>query len=98
MVHVNVERLNFNVSTVGQNRDFFRQISPKSGSVSRIIQQFKRICTIHIGQSFPDLNFKWQERFHDHIIRDEASFQRISNYIILNPEKWAEDKFFQLNQ
>ena len=35
----------------------------------------------------------WQERFHDHIIRDEAEYNRIKNYIINNPKKWDEDCF-----
>jgi hypothetical protein len=36
---------------------------------------------------------KWQSRFYDHIIRDDKSFQRISDYIINNPAKWQEDVF-----
>ena len=36
----------------------------------------------------------WQRNYHEHIIRDEQSYQRISEYIINNPAKWAEDKFF----
>ena len=36
----------------------------------------------------------WQPRFHDHIIRDENSFERIQNYIVNNPKNWKEDKFF----
>jgi REP element-mobilizing transposase RayT len=75
--------------------DFYRNITPKSGSVSTIIGSFKSICTKQIRKTFLDLNFKWQERFHDHIIRNELSFQRISNYIIGNPAKWEEDKFFK---
>jgi putative transposase len=37
----------------------------------------------------------WQERFHDHIIRNEAEYERIRNYIINNPKKWDEDCFFK---
>ncbi|WP_281239575.1 transposase [Flavobacterium praedii] len=36
----------------------------------------------------------WQERFHDHIIRDEMEYNRIKNYIINNPKNWSEDCFF----
>jgi len=39
--------------------------------------------------------FGWQTRFHDHIIRDEEAFDMISNYIINNPLRWEEDKFYQ---
>ncbi len=36
----------------------------------------------------------WQERFHDHIIRNEAEYNRIKNYIINNPKNWDKDCFF----
>jgi REP element-mobilizing transposase RayT len=38
--------------------------------------------------------FAWQPRFHDHIIRDDNSFERIRRYIINNPLNWKEDKFY----
>ncbi|MDP2238387.1 MAG: hypothetical protein Q8J88_18310 [Bacteroidales bacterium] len=37
----------------------------------------------------------WQRNYHEHIIRNEHSYQRISEYIINNPAKWAEDKFYE---
>ena len=37
----------------------------------------------------------WQERFHDHIIRNESEYNRIKNYIINNPKKWEEDCFYK---
>jgi len=36
---------------------------------------------------------QWQSRFHDQIIRDEKSFERIQQYIINNPQNWDTDKF-----
>jgi hypothetical protein len=30
-----------------------------------------------------------------YIIRDEQSYRRIAEYIINNPAKWNEDKFFK---
>jgi putative transposase len=68
-------------------------ISPKSGSVSTIIRSYKSACTKQINLLRPALNFKWQERFHDHIIRTEDDFIRIENYIINNPKNWLQDKF-----
>ena len=35
----------------------------------------------------------WQRNYHEHIIRNEKSYQNISEYIINNPAKWADDKF-----
>jgi putative transposase len=40
--------------------------------------------------------FTWQRSFYDHIIRDEKSYERISNYIIDNPRSWKQDKFFNV--
>ncbi len=38
--------------------------------------------------------FGWQARFWDHIIRNNESYIRISQYIATNPENWAADKFY----
>ena len=35
----------------------------------------------------------WQRNFYEHVIRNENSYQRISNYIINNQKKWAGDRF-----
>jgi len=66
-------------------------ISPKSNSISTILRSYKSAVTKHANR----LNIKngWQPRFHDHIIRNDAEYQRISNYIINNPSKWEEDTF-----
>jgi REP element-mobilizing transposase RayT len=36
----------------------------------------------------------WQRNYWEHIIRNEQSYQRISQYIVNNPAKWADDKFY----
>ena len=65
-------------------------ISPKSGSLSAVVRSFKSAVTrdAHLIRT----DFEWQPRFHDHIIRDEKSFQRIKNYILNNPKNWKENK------
>lgn len=66
-------------------------ISPKSGSVSRVIGSYKSA----VSKNAHELGFKfeWQSRFHDHIIRNKNEYDRISNYIKNNPKKWIDDKF-----
>lgn len=61
-------------------------ISPKSGSVSAILRSYKSAVTRHANR----LGFKngWQPRFHDHIIRNDAEYQRISDYITHNVANW----------
>lgn len=89
-----VETLHCNVSTdENEKYHFFSEISPKSGSVSTIIRSYKSIVTkeAHLINS----TFKWHSKFHDHIIRDSFSFERIQNYIEDNPNNWEKDKFFR---
>ena len=64
----------------------------KPNTIGSIINQYKRIVTINARLIHAD--FGWQSRFHDHIIRDEQSYQNISHYIINNPAKWAKDTFY----
>jgi len=39
------------------------------------------------------IDFAWQTRFHDHIIRDQKEMNRIANYIENNPATWNSDCF-----
>jgi putative transposase len=66
----------------------------KIKSLSSLIGALKTTSSklIHLA-GFED--FAWQRSFHDVIIRDEKSFQNISNYIDLNPQKWLQDSFFK---
>lgn len=41
-----------------------------------------------------DIYNVWHRNYYEHIIRDEQSYQRISNYIIANPQNWIRDKFY----
>lgn len=36
----------------------------------------------------------WQRNFYEHIIRNQQSYQTISDYIINNPASWGYDKFY----
>ena len=68
------------------------QFGPQRKNVSSVIRGFKSSVTKNARLINPD--FSWQSRFYDHIIRDEASFDRIAKYIRNNPAKWDEDKFY----
>jgi len=70
-------------------------ISPKPGSLPVIIGSFKSI----VAKSIHKLNvdFCWQARYHDHIIRDQISLFKIRHYIQDNPRKWQDDRNFKKN-
>ena len=87
-----VETPNLGVSTVATNDDTANDVTInnppdnnckttaasakwKPGILGSIINQYKRIYTINARKINP--GFSWQPRFHDHIIRNHESFQRI---------------------
>ena len=95
-----VETPNLGVSTNGVTNNVANGVTNmndknndpwKPGTLGVIINQYKRKCTIESRKIDPE--FAWQSRFHDHIIRDEKSYQNISQYIINNPANWDDDKF-----
>lgn len=63
-----------------------------STNLSTVIGQFKSAVTKKLHQADPTLTI-WQVSYHDHIIRNEADYQRIWTYIDNNPLKWEEDCF-----
>ncbi|MDE5422916.1 hypothetical protein L3073_11910 [Ancylomarina sp. DW003] len=85
----NTVRTRHVVSQLEKTNQFGKTIA---GSLSAIIGQFKSSLTRWSRKNGYD-NFAWQDRFHDHIIRNDGAFQRISNYIKNNPANWQKDKF-----
>jgi len=64
-----------------------------SDNIGAIVRGYKSSVTKRLNL----LNFGyavWQRNYWEHIIRDEKLYQTISNYIIVNPSKWADDKFY----
>lgn len=73
--------------TIGQKRFQNQGIN----TISSIVGGYKSSVTKYAHRL--GYAFGWQARFHDHIIRNDGEYQRISNYIINNPSNWAADKF-----
>lgn len=85
----NVETPNLGVSTPTPNNPAAKKWKP--GTLGVIINQYK--CAVTINARKIDPGFAWQSRYHEHIIRNNGSFERICNYIISNPEKWDADRY-----
>lgn len=64
--------------------------SPRS--ISSLVAGFKATCTREINRLRTiDGGRVWQSDYHDRLVRDEAEFQRITEYIKLNPTRWRTD-------
>ena len=57
-------------------------------TISSIVGSYKSAVTKHAHRL--GYEFGWQARFHDHIIRDDAELERISDYIRRNIENWED--------
>ncbi len=64
------------------------------GSLSSLINHYKGRVTKYANKNNLPWN-GWQERFHDHIIRDFAQYEKIHDYIATNPRNWKSDKYFR---
>jgi REP element-mobilizing transposase RayT len=80
----------------------------KPQSISSFIAGFKLAVNSKIDDfidennlDIPKYNRKnhfFQPNYHDHIIRNYSTCQRIKKYIISNPSKWDDDRFRPENQ
>ena len=65
-------------------------IQPQKDHLAPILPQKDLLSPI---EKIKSLNYKiWQRNYYESIIRNDQAYHRISNYIINNPLKWAEDK------
>jgi putative transposase len=64
-----------------------------SQTIGSIVRGFKIGVTKWMRQN-SNVHHVWQRNYYEHIIRDELSYIRIASYIIDNPEKWKDDKFY----
>ncbi len=65
---------------------------PVVGSIPTIVRSVKSATTRRINErrGTPGVPI-WQRNYYEHIIRDEASLNRIRQYIVDNPARWASD-------
>lgn len=73
------------------NDDYKNQFGPQSKNLASIMRGYKSSVTKHARMK--NIEFNWQSKFYEHIIRTEKAFHAISKYIVNNPKKWEEDTF-----
>ena len=93
-----VAQNNNNGNGAGVNIESGAGVNP-APTVSDIVGAYKSLvanCCLEIFKSKNEMMGKlWQRNYHEHIIRNQQSYQTISDYIINNPLKWKEDKFYK---
>ena len=74
---------------VNRSEDGAPRSSRPTRLIPRIIAAMKRFSNQEAGFNM------WQTSYHDHIIRSEADYRRIWEYIDTNPSKWREDCYYE---
>ncbi len=65
-----------------------RTPSPTNETIPQLLSTFKRFVNRECGKNI------FQRSYHDHIIRNEADYLRIWQYIHTNPATWETDCFY----
>lgn len=60
--------------------------SMSAPTVSSVIRSLKGTASKQAGFSI------WQKGFYDHVIRNDADYLNVMEYIVSNPIRWSEDK------
>jgi putative transposase len=79
-------------TTTNKPNKKMQEIAVKCGLLSIAMGGMKSALTKYANTN--KIEFGWQTRFHDHIIRDREEWERIANYIENNPATWENDKFY----
>lgn len=92
-VHRNVYRRDaMHCVSTTRTTDAQNHFGPQSKNLASIVRGFKSSVTTK-ARKMVNVDFAWQSRYHDHIIRNSVSFENIQQYIITNPQKWLDDLF-----
>jgi len=81
-----------------QKREKFKRVAelnavrPKANSLGAVVGSFKSAVTQWCEAQ--QMEFDWQARFHDRIIRGKNSLKAVREYIRDNPANWCKDKFY----
>ncbi len=76
-----------------QQTRYKNQFGPQRKNLASIIRGYK--TGVKKYATMNNINFAWQPRYNDHIIRDNPSFDRIRNYINTNIKNWKNDDFYE---
>ena len=63
--------------------------------LGEIVRTFKA-ATIRLIRTMIKPDFAWQADYYDHIVRNDKDLDRIRTYILDNPTRWEEDRFYEL--
>jgi hypothetical protein len=96
------ENAGMEISSAGEGMDTVTvgaEVNPApTVTVSAIVGAYKSLvangCLKIYKSKNQSMGKLWHRNYYEHIIRNEQAYHNISKYILNNPEKWANDKFY----
>ena len=70
-----------------------QRFGPQSDNLGAVVRGIKSAVTKYANEN--GIDFAWQSRYYDHIVRNQHDMNRIAEYIENNPAKWELDCFYQ---
>ena len=68
-----------------------RNVQP--GSLGAIVRSYKAESSRRMNLLYGTQGATiWQRNYYEHVVRDESELQRVREYIVNNPARWAEDE------
>jgi putative transposase len=69
------------------------KFAPQSQNLASVIRGYK--AAVKKYATMNSIEFKWQPRYHDHVVHTERELQAIRRYIQNNPKKWQENQILK---
>lgn len=76
-------------------------IHKKDYITSPFVYKTRNVCLAIYQEGVKTKNWQrfdvklWQRKYWEQVIREQQSYETISNYIVANPANWKEDKFYK---
>ena len=68
-----------------------------SRNIGAMVRGFKGAVSRRINESRNTPGaLVWQRNYYEHVIRDDADYNRIAEYVVNNPKRWLEDSLHPL--
>lgn len=72
-----------------------REFKSPSQTLGSILRGYKSAVTKQVKQLYSISEIRlWQRNYYEHIIRNEVSYNNISDYIVNNPYNWMSDDYY----
>ncbi|MBC6605664.1 hypothetical protein H8B13_02420 [Hymenobacter sp. BT188] len=75
--------------SVASLQAYDNQFGPQSKNLASVLRGFKSAVTMYAR--YHSIEFHWQSRFHDRVVRNQHELERIRHYISTNPTRWEAE-------